>query len=98
MEPPIGKRLFCIPLSLSALHPLSASHVLSRPIEPPQTLQFQTVVHKVTTCDCQPSPSDGILVMITGDLAVRTRCVHTRSEKPALRLRERSASRPRMHL
>ena len=36
----------------------------------PQTLQFQTVVHKVTTCDSQPTPSGGILVMITGDLAV----------------------------
>ena len=34
------------------------------------TLQFQTVVHKITTCDPQPSPSGGILVMVTGDLAV----------------------------
>jgi len=34
------------------------------------TLQFQTVVHKITTCDPQPCPSGGILVMVTGDLAV----------------------------
>ena len=34
------------------------------------TLNFQTVAHKVTTCDSQPSPGGGILVMVTGDLAV----------------------------
>ena len=33
------------------------------------TLQFQTVIHKTTTCDAQPC-EDGILVMVTGDLAV----------------------------
>ena len=34
------------------------------------TLQFSTVAHKITTCDAQPCPSGGILVMVTGDLAV----------------------------
>ena len=28
------------------------------------------MVHKITTCDPQPSPSGGILVMVTGYLAV----------------------------
>lgn len=36
-----------------------------------QTLQFQTVAHKVTTCDSQPTPGGGILTVVTGDLAVR---------------------------
>ena len=26
--------------------------------------------HKVTTCDSQPTPGGGVLVMVTGDLAV----------------------------
>ena len=34
------------------------------------TLQFTSVQHKITTCDAQPCPSGGILVMVTGDLAV----------------------------
>jgi len=34
------------------------------------TLQFQTVQHKITTCDPQPTPGGGILVMVTGDLCV----------------------------
>jgi hypothetical protein len=37
---------------------------------PSQTLAFQTVQHKITTSDSQPTPSGGILVMVTGDLAV----------------------------
>ena len=35
---------------------------------PAQTLQFQTVKHEVTTQDCQPTPSDGILCLVTGVL------------------------------
>merc|ERR1712216_114447 len=35
------------------------------------TLQFQTVQHKITTCDAQPvTEGNAILVMVTGDLAV----------------------------
>merc|ERR1712216_1021113 len=34
------------------------------------TLQFTTVIHKMTTLDSQPTPCGGILTVITGDLAV----------------------------
>ena len=30
------------------------------------------MVHKITTCDPQPSPSGGILVMVTGDPSTAT--------------------------
>ena len=35
-----------------------------------QTLQFQTVQHKITTCDPHPTRDGGIVVLVTGDLAV----------------------------
>ena len=36
----------------------------------PQTLKFQTVAHKVTTNDAHPMQNSGIVIMVTGDLAV----------------------------
>jgi len=34
------------------------------------TLQFQTVQHQTTTIDCQPAPNNGVMVFVTGNLAV----------------------------
>ena len=85
----MGKQGIMTKLTVRAWHP--ASRVCSgcvhslwhgwRPCVPCwQTLQFQTVQHKITTCDPQPSPSGGIFILVTGDLAVscheRTRTQH----------------------
>ena len=63
-----------VPACLRALASaaLSALTTHTRAAAPcsPQTLQFQTVQHKITTSDSQPTPGGGILTLVTGDLAV----------------------------
>jgi len=34
------------------------------------SLAFQTVKHQISTLDCQPTPGNGILVFVSGNLAV----------------------------
>eukprot|EP01119_Soliformovum_irregulare_P001876 TRINITY_DN11717_c0_g1_i1.p1 TRINITY_DN11717_c0_g1~~TRINITY_DN11717_c0_g1_i1.p1 ORF type:complete len:127 (+),score=31.76 TRINITY_DN11717_c0_g1_i1:43-423(+) len=34
------------------------------------SLAFQTVLHQISTCDCQPTAGNGILVFVCGNLAV----------------------------
>ena len=70
---------------LTVRHRSSAWRVRSKPLAggadararapvPPairtQTLAFQTVQHKITTIDSQPTPGGGVLALVTGDLAV----------------------------
>jgi len=33
-------------------------------------LSFQRVLHRIVTLDCQPSPGNGILVFVSGELVV----------------------------
>lgn len=49
----------------------SATTELRRARSARQTLQFQTVQHQPTTTDCQPTRDNGIVVFVTGKLAVR---------------------------
>ena len=49
--------------------PLSAARARARSAR--QTLQFQTVQHQPTTTDCQPTLNNGIIVFVTGKLAVQ---------------------------
>jgi len=39
-------------------------------IEKLKSLAFQRVAHRISTIDCQPSPGNGILVFVNGELAV----------------------------
>lgn len=34
------------------------------------TLQFATVRHQVLTIDCQPTPASGVIIFVSGNLAV----------------------------
>ena len=57
-----------------------------------QTLNFQTVQHLVATLDCQPHGA-GILVMVVGDLAVRTTVVAVDHVSPPASCLSRSRAR-----
>jgi len=39
-------------------------------VEKLKSLTFQRVAHRVVTLDCQPSPGNGILVFVSGELVV----------------------------